>query len=307
METAAIDVSDEVAMTALMARFGQDGRHSGVSSMPSWRPLPRRLWTCRWTCSIRCSGPKSSSRNLIERLSANQPLEFFVDFSTTTAILGSSELAHYAAANAVLDALACRRRASGKPALSINWGTWDRMNVSRKDRERVARGGLRPMPTAVGLAALESLLAAGATRAIVVDADWRKLYGHAYESQRAQPLLSRVAASDIAPPSNAAEAAESLPPDVALLEKDVRRATLDRVVRRVVAEVVGLKSPQSIDAALSLFKMGLEFVDGHPASTAPGTCDRRNLACCFRVQPPDCGRYGRAAQFKDSGACPCRG
>ena len=257
VETAAVDVSDETAMTDLMARFGREWPPLGgvlhavvAATAAPMVDMPTEMFDSMFQAKV-------SSHRLIERLSANQPLEFFVDFSTTTALLGSAELAHYAAANAVLDALACRRRAEGKPSLSVNWGAWDRLNVDRKDRERITRGGLRPMPTAVGLAALESLLAAGATRAIVADVDWQSLRS-AYESRRPQPLLSRVAASDIAPQSDDMKLAESLPSDLSSLDRESRRAALDQIVRRVVAEVVGLESPQSIDTALSLFKMGLD-------------------------------------------------
>ena len=73
-----------------------------------------------------------------------------------------------------------------------------------------------------------------------------------------QPLLSRVAALDTAPSLNVAEIAESLPPNITSIGKEERRAALDDLVRRVVAQVIGLKTPQSMDATLSLFKMGLD-------------------------------------------------
>jgi microcystin synthetase protein McyG len=257
VETVAIDASDDVAMADLMARFDREWPPLGgvfhaavtVTSAPMVE-----MSTDMFDSMFRS---KVSTHQLMERLSADQPLEFFVDFSTTTALLGSSDLAHYAAANAVIDALACQRRASGKAALSVNWGTWDRLNVDSKDRERITRGGLRPMPTAVGLAALESLLTTGATQAMVADVDWPVLRS-AYESRRPQPLLSRVAALDVALPSTSKEVAESLPPDILLLNPEARRAAIDQTVRRVVAGVVGLKAPESIDATLSLFKMGLD-------------------------------------------------
>lgn len=257
VETAAVDVRDEVGMAALMGRFGREWPSLGgvlhavvVATGAPMAEMPAEMFDATLHAKV-------SSNCLIERLSANQPLEFFVDFSTTTALLGSVGLAHYAAANAILDALACRRRAQGKPALSVNWGAWDRLNVDSKDRERIVRGGLTPMPVAVGLAALESLLAVSATRAIVADVDWAALRA-AYESRRPQPLLSRIATSDAAVPSSATEDADVLPPNINLMGQEERRAVLDQIVRRVVAGVIGLKSPESIDAALSLFKMGLD-------------------------------------------------
>jgi acyl transferase domain-containing protein/SAM-dependent methyltransferase len=254
VNTVAADVSDEATMTNVMARFGGEWPPLGGVVHAAVAPTAAALTQMTPQLFESMFRTKVSSHRLIERLSAGQPLAFFVDFSSTTALLGSSELAHYAAANAVLDALACRRRADGKRALSVNWGIWDKLNIDSKEQERIFQGGLRPIPTSVGIAALEALLAADATRAIVADVDWQVLRS-AYESRRPLPLLSRIAVCEIPLPLGAPE---SLPPDLVLLDPEERRATLEKMVRRDVAEVVGLKSPQSIDADLSLFKMGLD-------------------------------------------------
>jgi len=62
---------------------------------------------------------------VLHELSQALDLDFFVLFSSTTSLLGSRYLAHYAAANQFLDALAHYRKALGKPALTINWGIWE--------------------------------------------------------------------------------------------------------------------------------------------------------------------------------------
>ena len=61
---------------------------------------------------------------LLGRLLKDDPLDFFVLFSSAGSLLGQPGQGNYAAANAFLDALAHHRRAMGKPALSVNWGAW---------------------------------------------------------------------------------------------------------------------------------------------------------------------------------------
>ena len=67
----------------------------------------------------------------LHRLFAEAPLDCFVLFSSSSALLNSPLLGGYAAGNAVLDALAHHRRARGLPALSINWGNVGRGRYGR--------------------------------------------------------------------------------------------------------------------------------------------------------------------------------
>src|SRR5208282_3620399 len=66
---------------------------------------------------------------VLHELTQALDLDFFVLFSSTTSLLGSRYLAHYAAANQFLDAMAHYRRALGKPALTINWGIWEQVRT----------------------------------------------------------------------------------------------------------------------------------------------------------------------------------
>jgi acyl transferase domain-containing protein/NADPH:quinone reductase-like Zn-dependent oxidoreductase/acyl carrier protein len=64
-----------------------------------------------------------------------QPLEFFVLYSSATTVIGSPGQGAYVAANAFLEGFARKRRAAGKPALSIGWGAISDAGIIARDKK----------------------------------------------------------------------------------------------------------------------------------------------------------------------------
>ncbi|MFJ2773110.1 SDR family NAD(P)-dependent oxidoreductase [Streptomyces sp. NPDC087300] len=103
----------------------------------------------------------------LDRLTADDPLDLFVCFSSIAAAFGNAGQSDYAYANAFLDAFAERREAqvaAGRRAgrtLSLAWPLW--LDGGMRQDETAARAvrqraGLVPMPTAAGIAAFDEAL-----------------------------------------------------------------------------------------------------------------------------------------------------
>jgi acyl carrier protein len=120
--------------------------------------------------------PKVQGALNLHDLCGEAPLVFF---ASGASVAGSAGQANHAAANAFEDALAWRRQAEGKPALSINWGPWAEVGAAAEREVNAVL--LRPLAPIDGLVALSACLSRDATglfrkaQIAVFDADWRLL------------------------------------------------------------------------------------------------------------------------------------
>ncbi|GEC93048.1 type I polyketide synthase [Brevibacillus brevis] len=110
--------------------------------------------------------PKVSGTILLDRLTAEDELDFFVFFSSISALTGGVGQGDYAAANAFLDAYAAFRNSQGKRTLAINWPAWKETGMA-VDYGVEDRGFLQSIRTATALQVLDQLLSKNVVQVLV--------------------------------------------------------------------------------------------------------------------------------------------
>lgn len=262
----AADVSDMARMADLMKQFGQTapplrGVIHAAASLSAWNLKEMPL-----SALLDMFKPKVTGAWVLHQLTQEMKLDFFSLFSSTTALWGSRELAHYAAANHFLDGLAHYRHALGLPALSINWGTWDEMRVaSAAEQQTVVQFGLRRMNSDQALDYLGHFLnSANMAQVTVAAVDWDVLKP-AYEAKRPRPFLQYVGRQPLDTRKSeprleqaAREQRSELLTQLAAARPEQCPEILTAHIRCEVARVLGIESAQTIDAQRGLFELGLD-------------------------------------------------
>jgi hypothetical protein len=99
----------------------------------------------------------------LDRILGDQPLDFFLLFSSFSGLTPPAGQAVYASACAFLDGVAARRRAAGRTALSIDWGAWSDVGFAateygQRAHARLEEAGMKRMTPDQGLEVLDRLL-----------------------------------------------------------------------------------------------------------------------------------------------------
>ncbi len=190
-----VDVADRGQMEALFERRApiHPCPCAGSSTRP---PISGSVRCERWVrtlCTLRCAR-RSKAPGCFTNSHRSLPLDFFVLFSSATALFGASRIGHYAASNQFLDFLAHWRRTAGLPALSINWGAWEEIRLLGEKRDEVRRFGLKAMPANLALQALSFLTTEGVAQRMVADVDW-ELLKQAFETRGRRSFFEHLSAT----------------------------------------------------------------------------------------------------------------
>ena len=187
----------------------------------------------------------------LDEATRSAPLDFFVCFSSVIGVLGSPGQANYAAANAGLDAVVARRRAQGRPALSLAWGPWARVGMAAAGRDRgrrLAARGLASLAPEDGIEAFGRLRHTAGT-VLVMRFD-------AARWSRAHAAGARSLLRDLADAESAPVASEGLLGQIGAATPAERRSLLETHLREQIGHVLRV-APARVERDTPLKALGL--------------------------------------------------
>ncbi|MFD0685019.1 SDR family NAD(P)-dependent oxidoreductase [Actinomadura fibrosa] len=254
VEFAACDVADRDALAALLAGRSLTGvvHAAGVLDDGVVASLtPERL--------DRVLRPKADAALHLHELTRDMPLTAFVLFSSAAGVIGAPGQGNYAAANALLDALAAHRRAEGLPAQSLAWGPWSQAAgmagaLDAADRSRMSRGGVLPLSESDGLALLDAAVRTGEAAPVPLRLDLA-----AVRASGAVPDLLRGLVPAVSRGTAGTRAgADGLHRSLAGLPEDERLGVLLTLVRGQAAAALGYGGPDAVDPDRAFRDLGVD-------------------------------------------------
>jgi phthiocerol/phenolphthiocerol synthesis type-I polyketide synthase C len=204
--------------------------------------------------------PKVQGAWNVHRVTLDQPLDFFVLYSSLSTFIGAPGQANYVAGNFFLEALAQYRRGRGLPALAIGWGPIADVGVlarkaqgSEASRKSIGADALTP---AQALKQLDALLGADATCVCAARVDWPRVAQRL--PQNARTRLMPLVGDQL---SIANGSVEDLRTRLERLPSADRRDYLVQAIKEHIGRVLGMQ-PAELDADRPLMELGLDSLMG---------------------------------------------
>lgn len=245
------DVTSKEQMEALVGEFGNSYPELGGVIHAAGVLDDGRIVDQTWERFAAVIATKIRGAELLDELTAEMRLRFFILYSSASSVFGTPGQSNYATGNAFLDGLAWRRVLSGKVGTSINWGPWDAgMAAGDQLRKRLALQGIRPLAIDEAHAAMDQILEQESVQATVIDADWRRMQmGLGAE---APPLLE-----DLVPARRSSQMSDSA--FVGQLKR-LRGAAQTELLVKTVQELLQttLSTPDAPETDRPLIEMGLD-------------------------------------------------
>jgi acyl transferase domain-containing protein len=259
VHTPCADISDPDQTQMVLRDGGRPPIRGVVHAAGVFEPAPVADLT--WKDFRRILRAKVEGTLVLDALGLD--LDFFVMFSSASAVWGSALAGHYAAANHFQDVFAHDRVRRGLPAQAVNWGWWSGSDMVAGHGGYFEAMGLHVLPDTEGLTAFDRLAGAGRVQLTVAPVDWTR-FRPVLEAKRARPLLAELASEGDGPGE---EGDGSGGADNALLQRLAaastpadRRGVAEDLVRRETLAVLGLPAGSPLDRELGFFEAGMDSI-----------------------------------------------
>ena len=206
----------------------------------------------------RVLAPKVAGAWNLHELTANEPLDFFVSFSSISSLFGNVGQGNYAAANSLLDAFAHYRRSRGLPGLTVNWGALSGVGyLSRQEAvgEQLARQGFAGFSPAEAVKVLGELIDTDRPQVMAARVAWDRLAAMS-SADAASPRLRHLVPAGDGPASADGSGSAELAGLLAAPPADAPRLTQEYLQSRI-GLVLGSGST-TIDPDRPLTDLGLD-------------------------------------------------
>ena len=252
---AAMDVSDENALTTMIKRI--------TDTLPPLRGVFHAAAVLDDVMLVhldherfaRVMKAKAEGAWLLHKLTRDIALDYFVLFSSVSALVGNPGQGNYGAANTFLDCLANYRAEQGLPAISINWGALAKVGMAARDPSVEAwlnRVGVGSIPPDLAVAALGRVLRLNLVQIGVMDVDWER-WRQANPAAGGSPKFSDLIAAD----GVSGGASAAFLSDLAPLNGPERRHRMINALAEDIAEVLRLPLDR-LDVNRPLTEMGVD-------------------------------------------------
>ncbi|MEJ2870702.1 SDR family NAD(P)-dependent oxidoreductase [Actinomycetospora sp. OC33-EN08] len=197
---------------------------------------------------------------VLDELTRDADLALFLLFSSFAGVLGIPGQAGYAPGNAMLDALARRRRAAGLAGTAIAWGHWAGGGIAEgRAEEALRRRGGREMDPDRALGVLDRILARDVTTIAVADVDWTGLTAGA-AGGRPRPLLADLPEVRAALPVLTEVRDDGSVGRLAAADPAERGKIAAEIVRGHVAAVLGFADASAVPVERPFRDLGFDSV-----------------------------------------------
>ncbi|SLM32891.1 putative Polyketide synthase modules and related protein [Desulfamplus magnetovallimortis] len=234
--------------------------------------------------------PKVKGAWNLHRIMADQDHDIFICFSSAAGLMGSMGQGNYAAANAAMDAFMAWRRNLGLPGLAIQWGPWSEggmaASMAKQDQERFKGYGISPVNPSDAFELLTDIFHGGkilnGTDALnstlsreslplssmgVLSVDWNVFIPNIFRKgsplffktvEKASQSNSNLRSPDSKAPSKTDTVTSNLAEEIKSLSPQDGETMLDKHLRKLVANALGIANPSSIGPRQRLFDLGLD-------------------------------------------------